>query len=420
MIFIFITILIACLASGWFVVRNILPKVKRRYKRITVALDEINTLMQQQVQTQNLIQSLMDQIHSSDTSTFITNQQITASYGQTINDQQLLFSALQKAATINTDNEIPLFSAFFNYYPITFPAITLYSALETQQLTKFASNTTFSCITPTKHQAVDFHQVPHTNYFFISNPNIANIALLTPHLIKKLSRNIKNAFIFPIHNNLLPFIVSWDNSFSDYENNEQHHWRWMIGSTGIGTITLTNNSLNTQIIDIDFKIFLLEDSHSNLEIYFLNKRFQYRLAHLLPIKLKLTVPPGSHQLILAYKGKPHTSAHDARSLNFAVADLNIHSENGNMHLTEKAVYNTINSTALNPLSDAMIRHTLHSNGFFEVEALACSNTNSFKKLSTTRFHVTNHYYELTPAEPINDHQIVWYIAKRDATLHEMN
>lgn len=356
-----------------------------------------------------------------------TSQLPHAGFAQTIYDQQFLLAALKIASNTAPEHENLLLTTILQH-----PAFAQQSSAALYGWHDASKHALVPqhCIT-FSHQVPQIHLTANNlnldtyagygNYFFIANPNIANLLLLSPLALKKLSRHIKQALVFPIYHNNDLFSVSWNQGFADHESNEQHHWRWATGATGNSVLTLTNNSLNTQIVEFNFKTWLMDASPAELDIYFLNQHIHHTLQHDLQISCQLSVPPGSHPLVFAYRGEGKKISGDVRVLNFALTDLCIQSKQNKFQIEKKAAYANLLSTHLNPFSDALIRDTLHKNGFFEVEAHASAlHMTQLHQLKTSRYHVTNGYYELTDSNPTLhfNHDVTWYIAKRGASLQE--
>lgn len=354
---------------------------------------------------------------------------IDGNFGQTSVDQYHLIQEFEKKARFQQDKETQLFSSFLTYYHFQKnESIILCSLFHLQHI----SNALTDNITLTKYQPTitnlnkifitEIDKFSKSNYFFIINPYIANLILLSPEMIKQLSRKIKTALIFPIYYNQNLFSISWGNTFSSYENNEEHHWRWAVGSAPAHSLNITNNSLNTKNITLKYTLWITDDSITHFEIYFLNQYLEFSISHNIEISFELSVPPGNHQLTFHYKNKPIVNNTDARLLNFAIVDFTLLSDDGHILLEKNKIYSQDNNIDFNPISEDIIRHALHGNGFFEIESFKQQlNPIKFTKPSISRFHLINNFYEFPMKSLLEDEfesDVIWYIAKRNATLHE--
>lgn len=280
-----------------------------------------------------------------------------------------------------------------------------------------------------KASVVPLLEIPQTlaktHVVLITNPYIASILLLYPTLIGLLSQKIKGELIFPCLSGAEKFSITWDHTFSAYESDGEHHWRWALACAEANSVLLTNNTFNVQTINFKFTVWLTKPERLAFKCYFLNSSFQYSVSHNTSLEFTLNVPPGRHRLLFVCASTIVKAPDDARNLNFAIADLIATSEEATVRLAGKSAYSNAPDNDLSPFGDETIRHTLHRNGFFEVQAITSSaDSRNCRELAVTRFHIINGFYEHKPAVKLGvaEENIVpnrvWYIAKRTATLVE--
>ena len=351
-------------------------------------------------------------------------------YGQTTSEQLFLSKSLEREALRNQINEIKLLELLFNNQQQPWlsqnDVVTLLSAWDSARLTPILPKE----IHPTYLNAVSFLNrspleidtlVKPTEHLIVANAHVASLLLLRPSLVKQLAQKIKKSFIFPHYINPNRFNIEWGETFSDSEYSAEHSWRWALASAESHSLMLTNNTVNTQTITLNLSVWLGNGAVSSLlKIYFLNNSLQQQVEYDSKIKMLLSVPPGRHRMSFVYDGLVIKSPLDSRVLHFAIVDLSIYSDQSTCMIERHVAYDPVSQSHLSPHHDLTIRNVLHESGFFEVSAIGKAfHGVAQKNLATTRFHVANQHYVYSDQDDktINA-DVIWYFAKRTATLKE--
>jgi hypothetical protein len=351
-----------------------------------------------------------------------TSLSLDAAYGQTVSEQQYLLTALE---AIHCKNELN----FLNFFHHSSQLIsdnqqtTLFSTLPTHAIAKRSNVTLINPRVDQKISLTTFEKnLTRTEQVCLTNPFLALMLLLNPNTLERLSHFIQDTLSFPYVLPIRPLSIEWDSTFSDTEQDNDLCWRWALGPPKVHSLFITNNKMNTQTLALDMHIWCPDYLPIKLTAYFLQETYALPITHDKKIILNLAVPPGRHRLTFVYDGHSILPDLDSRLLNFGIVNLHILSTADEIILSGQEAYANQEHTFTPYLDDTTIRHQLHDKGFFEVQAFATSALhNKQRRLATSRFSEKNGYYIYETEEPASDlfsPDVIWYKAKRGATLKE--
>lgn len=382
-----------------------------------VNYDLLNKYMHQQAATQKQISSAMPDYGSP--------------YGQTLIEQEFLLSSLRHVA-MTAHDEVELLQCLLKKWEINNSTVTVIGAIDPA---------TIAVLLP-DHANIQFihaselcddnlailklcRMMRPTQHMIVTNAHVASLLLMRPTLMQQLAQKVSGEFIFPRYVNPNTMLVEWSKSFGDSESDGQRHWRWALANADTHTLTLTNNTLNTQEVTISFAMWNVGTTIPPvLKLFFLNESSRHHIHYDSKVEVILSVPPGRHRLIFDYEGDAVQSTHDFRVLHFGVVDFAITAVDGSFAIEKNAVYQSAPQSNLSPHKDVTVRNVLHEAGFFEVNAVAHSLTTSRQEQQVvTRYHVANIHYVEQPAL-VDASANVWadvicYYAKRCATFREV-
>jgi hypothetical protein len=244
-------------------------------------------------------------------------------------------------------------------------------------------------------QVIDIGREPNITDLFAVQDNIEELLLLNSYLaayvlksselLSAISERINSKFYFPARLSCKKIEVFWHAGFSSVEYEGNSCFRWASGVNKRATLEFWNSGSNHKPVTLSWESQVISGTPSYLYIagFGVNKTVALAHTHSTTIRMDIQLPPGISRLDLAYIGQSFQPQGDPRYLNFTVKNFELSAGDG-MSLSKDEVYkNEEHEYALN---DYQIRDLLHSNGFFEVTAIAYARNGLVKyPLATTRY-----------------------------------